>query len=131
MGGRSRSGTQNANGKALMTKIVAYKRCAILFTLIHQGPATIDYAYWHGMIDSTTRDALWARWGHCFHAKAGNEPKPFHEFNTPDDCAISEGALLAAGATIWPTHLKGPNQYDVTTWDPYSTILVSHRLAAL
>jgi len=95
-----------------------------------QGPATIDYAYWHGMIDSTTRDALWARWGHCFKAKEGNEPAPFHDFNTPDDCAMSEGALMAAGAKLWPTHIKGPNQYDVTTWDPYNTILVRWLCAA-
>jgi len=89
-----------------------------------QGPVTIDFAYWHGMIDSTTRDALWARWGHCFNSKTpGKEPAPFHDFNVPDDCAMSEGALMAAGAGIWPVHNKGPNQYDVTTWDPYTTIL--------
>jgi carboxypeptidase D len=33
-----------------------------------QGPVVIDYAWWHGMIDSTTRDALHAVWENC---KAG------------------------------------------------------------
>lgn len=86
-----------------------------------QGPAAIDYAYWHGLIGSTTRDALHAEYDHCINSKDPDEPAPFHKFNTPDDCSLSMGALQAAGAGAFDG-ADGPNQYDVTTWDPYAII---------
>lgn len=87
-----------------------------------QGPITIDYAYWHGMIDSYTRDALHAEWEHCMHSRDPTEPEPFHKFTVPDDCSMMEGALMAAGAGAWSHMPSGPNTYDVTTWDPYSIL---------
>ena len=79
----------------------------------NQAPAVIDYAYWHGMIDSVTRDAFHAEWEHC-KLRTGSEPDPFHPMTTPDECGMMENVLKAAGGGL----LKGmsPNTYDVTTW---------------
>ena len=79
-----------------------------------QGPAVIDYSWWHGLIDMPTRDALHVAWKNCMliqHGESGNQtlPPPFHPFNIQDDCALMWGVLAAAG---------NPNAYDVTTWDP-------------
>lgn len=75
-----------------------------------QGPATIDYSWWHGMIDKPTRDALHAEWKHCIEGpENAPQPPPFHPFTVQDDCGIMWGILQAAGQ---------PNAYDVTTWDP-------------
>jgi Serine carboxypeptidase len=73
-----------------------------------QGPATIDYSWWHGLIDQPTRDSLHNEWENCYH---GHNPGggPFHSLNVQDDCGIMWGILLAAG---------NPNAYDITTWDP-------------
>ena len=98
-----------------------------------QGPATIDYAYWHGMIDEHTRQNLHAEWKHCITHSDGvtdddvidsmeidddSEPKPFHKFNVPDDCGMMGAVLKASGHGVWPDYPAGPNTYDVTTWDP-------------
>jgi hypothetical protein len=77
-----------------------------------QGPATIDYSWWHGLIDQPTRDALHQEWKNCLERKGKSndvEPPPFHPFNVQDDCGIMWGVLVAAGF---------PNAYDITTWDP-------------
>jgi carboxypeptidase D len=80
-----------------------------------QGPATIDYSWYHGLIDQPTRDALHVEWANCMeHLDSGKEgkyfePPPFHPFTVQDDCGIMWGILQAAG---------NPNAYDVTTWDP-------------
>lgn len=73
-----------------------------------QGPATIDYAYWHGLIDQTTRDNLHAIADHCLAHPDEREPLPFHAFTTPDDCAIMEGVLQAAGKGVFPKFINGP-----------------------
>ena len=90
-----------------------------------QGPATIDYAYWHGMIDQNTRENLHAEWEHCMSSKSDEpEPDPFHKFNIPDDCAMMEAVLMAAGSGAFPENPDGigPNTYDVTTWDNYPAV---------
>lgn len=77
-----------------------------------QGPATIDYSWWHGLIDEPTRNALHAEWHHCMEERekrANLESPPFHPFNVQDDCGMMWGVLEAAG---------NPNAYDITTWDP-------------
>jgi Serine carboxypeptidase len=88
-----------------------------------QGPATIDYSWWHGLIDAPTRHALHLTWQDCladyyaeFIDHHGRHPEnavnfqpPFHPFDVQDDCGIMWGILAAAG---------GVNAYDVTTWDP-------------
>ena len=81
-----------------------------------QGPAVIDYSWWHGLIDQPTRDALHVEWKNCMdlwqgRSKASDNPPspPFHNFNVQDDCAIMWGVLEASGY---------PNAYDITTWDP-------------
>jgi Serine carboxypeptidase len=79
-----------------------------------QGPAVIDYSWWHGLIDMPTRDALHVAWENCMlikNGESGNQTlsPPFHPFNIQDDCALMWGVLAAAG---------NPNAYDVTTWDP-------------
>jgi len=79
-----------------------------------QGPAVIDYAYWHAMIDSATVRALKTEWDNC---KDGSpQDPPFHDFTVPDECGIMDAVLRAAGkdAVDW----GAPNAYDVTTWDP-------------
>jgi len=83
-----------------------------------QGSSTIEYAYWHGMIDSASREILWKAWERC--KKKMHMTAPFHDFTTPDECAIEESVLALAGAHVFPaTDHYGPNQYDVTTWDNY------------
>ena len=95
---------------------------------IVQGPAVIDYAWWHGMIDAYTRDAFHAEWEQCYGAvvdgRSGSqeEPKPFHSFTTPDECGIMEAVLTAAGGQGVLPKGKTPNTYDVTTFDPYAVI---------
>jgi pimeloyl-ACP methyl ester carboxylesterase len=73
-----------------------------------QGPAVIDYSWWHGLIDEPTRDALHNAWKNCVDSGKPLSP-PFHPFNVQDDCGMMWGVLQAAGQ---------PNAYDVTTWDP-------------
>jgi carboxypeptidase C (cathepsin A) len=75
-----------------------------------QGPAVIDYSWWHGLIDEPTRNSLHNVFAACMDQWNGKEtelPPPFHPFNVQDDCAIMWGVLEAAG---------NPNAYDVTTW---------------
>jgi Serine carboxypeptidase len=76
-----------------------------------QGPAVIDYSWWHGLIDQPTRDALHTEWVNCYEKNnpSALQPPPFHLFNIQDDCGMMWGVLKAAGY---------PNAYDVTTWDP-------------
>jgi len=74
-----------------------------------QGPATIDYAYFHGMMDMHTRDMLHAEWDRCINSAPGeSQPDPFHEFNVPDDCAMSLAVLMTGGKLAWPQRLSGP-----------------------
>jgi hypothetical protein len=58
-----------------------------------QGPAVIDYAYWHGMIDSATFRAMHAEWENCKDGSPQNPP--FHDFTVPDECGIMAQVLLA------------------------------------
>ena len=96
-----------------------------------QGPAVIDYAWWHGMIDAYTRDYFHKEWEHCYEAlldgrsSKQTEPTPFHSFTTPDECGIMEAVLLAAGQGVLPNG-GSPNTYDVTTFDPYSVIVATN-----
>jgi len=79
-----------------------------------QGPAVIDYGYWHGLIDSTTRDTLWKVWKRCEQKLPMKEP--FHDFTTTDECNILGSLLDAAGASAFPAKDHyAPNSYDVTT----------------
>lgn len=72
-----------------------------------QGPATIDYSWWHGLIDKPTRDNLLEIWDSCAAGKAPD--KPLHPFTVQDDCGMMWGILEASGH---------PNEYDITTFDP-------------
>jgi carboxypeptidase C (cathepsin A) len=95
-----------------------------------QGPAVIDYAYWHGMLDQYTRENLHAEYEHCmknYYSKSrsaasneDDEPEPFHKFNVPDECGVMEATLKAAGAGVWSESIAGPSTYDVTTWDAHT-----------
>jgi hypothetical protein len=76
-----------------------------------QGPATIDYSWWHGLIDKPTRDALLHIWDRCASGDKSDkfgEEAPFHPFNVQDDCGLMWGVLQASGH---------PNEYDITTFD--------------
>lgn len=90
-----------------------------------QGKAVIDYAYWHGMIDARTKDALHDQFQVCLDGGIPKPSPPFHAFNTPDECGTMGAVLSAAGAGTlsdgkWS---GGPNTYDVTTWDRYPVLL--------
>ena len=99
-----------------------------------QGPAVIDYALWHGMIDKRQRDVFMDEWETCLYSSPLNpdgEPSsddadenliqsPYQIFTTPDECGIAGAILQAAGQGIWTD--VAPNTYDVTTWDPYPVI---------
>ena len=96
-----------------------------------QGPAVIDYAWWHGMIDTSTKKALHHEWLNCRpdgstttttstntvrqqHTTAKHSL--FHAFTVPDECGIMGAVLQAAGMNL--VDWGSPNAYDVTTWDP-------------
>lgn len=79
-----------------------------------QGPTVIDYAYWHGMIDSTAKETLYQVWDLCKNKQ--HLLAPFHDFTTPDECNIMGTVMAAAGGRIFPKHeFYAPNEYDVTT----------------
>jgi len=64
-----------------------------------QGPATIDYSWWHGLIDQPTRDSLQVAWKNCMEqmkttGRRGNHVSmdaPFHPFSVQDDCGLMWG----------------------------------------
>lgn len=80
-----------------------------------QGPAMIDYAWSHGMIDMTTRDTFHGYWKQCM--RGGKVRSPMHPFNLPDECGIDEIVLQAAGSDLYQE--ISPNPYDITTWYVY------------
>lgn len=98
-----------------------------------QGPLVIDFAWYHGMIDTVTRDAFKAEWDHCkkhiydSRDTTDTEPAPFHRFTVPDECGIMGALLDAAGAGL--LHRGSPNTYDVTTWDPYDVLNANNNPA--
>lgn len=97
-----------------------------------QGPAVIDYAWWHGMIDSVTREALHREWEYCQPgSRTANQkqPEPFHKFTTPDECGLMGATLAAAGAGV--VDWGAPNGYDVTTFDPYPNLMSPNSTKAL
>lgn len=85
-----------------------------------QGPAVIDYAWWHGMIDSTSRDAFHEIWKDCLQDNIGEYSGKFHEFNVPDECGMQSAVSEVAGVGLFFD--KKPNEYDVTTWDRYPSL---------
>ena len=86
-----------------------------------QGPAVIDFAWWHGLIDSTTKDNLHDVWTDCAARK--HMSPPFHDFTTPDECSILSAVMAAAGSQAFPPELfRSPNPYDVTTFDLYPVL---------
>lgn len=90
-----------------------------------QGPAVIDFAWWHGLIDSNTKDSLHEVWKDCVARK--KMPPPFHSFTVPDECAIMNSVLEAAGKGTFPAStFRSPNPYDVTTFDLYPALFGSN-----
>lgn len=86
-----------------------------------QGPAVIDFAWWHGLIDSTTKDSLHEVWKDCVSGKKMSPP--FHDFTIPDECSVMSAVLKAAGAAAFPPEtFRSPNPYDVTTFDLYPVL---------
>ena len=69
----------------------------------------IDYAWWHGLIDSVTKDDLHREWQHCI-LKGKREPAPFHPYTVPDECGMMGVVAKAAGAGLLP-HGLAPNVY--------------------
>lgn len=78
-----------------------------------QGPTSIDYAWWHHMIDLPTRRVLHEKWNECITGMIGSI-EPFHSFTTPDECGIMTAVMEASGSTF---------TYDVTTYDAYPAII--------
>ncbi len=86
-----------------------------------QGPAVIDFAWWHGLIDSPTKDSLHEVWKGCIAGKKMSPP--FHDFTIPDECGIMSAVMAAAGAGAFPKKtFHSPNPYDVTTFDLYPVL---------
>lgn len=90
-----------------------------------QGPAVIDYAWWRGLIDTSTQRTLHAVWDE-YQPRGDTIPQdvdaPFHPFTTPDEIGLLWPLLKAAGSgavTDDGTVLPGPNAYETTTWDYY------------
>ena len=83
-----------------------------------QGPTVIDYAFWRGMIDVSTRTFLLQEWERCISGDL--MAKPLHAFTTPDECGIMDLVLHASGKGL--LQHRDPNTYDVTTWDKYPVL---------
>ena len=67
------------------------------------------------MIDLQTYRGLHEKWDKCMNDQiVDNSEKPFHPFNTPDECGISSAVMEASGSKF---------QYDVTTYDAYPAVL--------
>jgi carboxypeptidase C (cathepsin A) len=93
-----------------------------------QGPTVIEYAYWHGMIDSTAKEDLYEVWKHC--KRLNPMQPPYHAFTIPDECNIMEMTMKVAGAGVFPKmEYYEPNAYDVTTWDKYPQLNDPHGTA--
>jgi carboxypeptidase C (cathepsin A) len=100
-----------------------------------QGRVVIDYAYWHGMVDAYTKDALHQEFDLCMAAYDNNvdekEQSPFHKFTIPDECAVMEAVMQAAGKGAFSGMSGGPNIYDVTTWDSYQSLVANDNTNTL
>ena len=80
-----------------------------------QVPTSIDYAWWHHMIDLPTRRVLHRKWTECITGLiTDSSTEPFHSFAAPDECGIMTAILEASGSTF---------SYDVTTHDAYPVIM--------
>jgi carboxypeptidase C (cathepsin A) len=80
-----------------------------------QGPTTIDFAWWHGMIDLQDHRNLHTKWDECMNMQIiDSSEKPFHPFNVPDECGITSAVMKASGSKF---------MYDVTASDAYPAIL--------
>ena len=66
------------------------------------------------MIDLPTYRGLHKKWDECIAGQILEDEKPFHPWNTPDECGISSAVIEASGSTF---------QYDVTTYDAYPALL--------
>jgi len=89
--------------------------------------ALVQYAFWHGLIDTTTKLALEEQWQRCQDGK--KMKAPFHAFTTPDDCGLVGAVVQAAGGGILEKYygypqfaVPGVNIYDVSTWDGYAVL---------
>jgi len=79
-----------------------------------QGGTTIDYAFWHGMIDLTTFRSLHKKWDECVAGKIKDTSiAPFHPYNTPDECGVVSAVMQASGSS---------QMYEVTTYDTYPAL---------
>lgn len=80
-----------------------------------QGPTSIDFAWWHHMIDLPTRRVLHSKWDECINGLISDSSiEPFHSLTTPDECGIMTAVMEASGSTF---------TYDVTTYDAYPAIV--------
>ena len=80
-----------------------------------QGPTTIDFAWWHGMIDLQDHRNLHIKWNECMNMQIlDSSEKPFHPFTVPDECGITSAVMKASGSKF---------MYDVTSSDAYPAIL--------
>ena len=67
------------------------------------------------MIDLQTYRGLHEKWDKCMNDQiVDKSEKPFHPFNTPDECGISSAVMQASGSKF---------MYDVTTYDAYPDVL--------
>jgi len=86
-----------------------------------QGPAVIDFAWWHGLIDANTKDSLHLVWDACVTRQTMSSP--FHSFTIPDECAIMDVVLQAAGkGAFTDSSFRSPNPYDITIFDLYPVL---------
>ena len=85
-----------------------------------QGPTSIDYAWWHQMIDLPTKRVLHEKWDECITGMITDSTiEPFHSLTTPDECGIMTAVMEASGSTF---------TYDVSTYDAYPAIMTDPGL---
>eukprot|EP00529_Nitzschia_sp_RCC80_P016518 CAMPEP_0113462552 /NCGR_PEP_ID=MMETSP0014_2-20120614/12159_1 /TAXON_ID=2857 /ORGANISM="Nitzschia sp." /LENGTH=675 /DNA_ID=CAMNT_0000354435 /DNA_START=71 /DNA_END=2096 /DNA_ORIENTATION=- /assembly_acc=CAM_ASM_000159 len=106
--------------------------------VITQSGSTIDWSWYHGMIDAPTRDYLHRVWDQCMSVtdpadgRIGSKKQQqaiqfdddpdslFHPFDMRDDCGVFIAILRAAGQDALKK-FNGPNVYEYSTWDQWKS----------
>ena len=109
---------QDKNDSSRISRVIPIRGLAIGNGWIDakiQGPTTIDFAWWHGLIDLQDHRNLHAKWDKCINELILDSAEiPFHPFTVPDECGITTAVMKASGSKF---------MYDVTAPDAYPAIL--------
>jgi carboxypeptidase C (cathepsin A) len=83
-----------------------------------QGPAIVDYAWWHGMIESYTRSQLHELWIKCLATRDNSYQawdEPLHPSAIPDECGLMEVDYCLI---VLPIRKMLPHGIPTPSWIP-------------